>query len=1076
MSARFAFAIAVAILFSPVLAATDGAPPGTPKNEPEKPKPYGALKYRTIGPAVGGRVDRVTGVPGDPLTFYLAAAQGGVWKSENGGRDFKPVFDEAANGNAGSIAVAASDHSVVYVGTGEANIRGNVAFGTGIFKSVDAGKSWTQVWKTHGQIGTIAIDPRNADVVYAAVFGSPFGPGKERGVYRTTDGGRNWQRVLFKDELTGASDIAIDPNRPRVLFAGMWQARRWPWTMTSGGPGSGLYRSTDGGDTWKQITEHGLPLGELGKIGVAVARADSNRVYALIEAKDGGLFRSDDGGENWERASAARVLRQRAWYYSTMTVDPNDANVVWFPQVNLVKSSDGGKSLVSVKGLHHGDNHDVWIDPTDTRRIIVGNDGGVDLSSDGGRTWFSPSLPLAQFYNIDADDRVPYHVGGTMQDWGTSSGPAYVLRGNGAPLVGDFYTVGGGEAGDFAFDRELPGHIYAGEYSGYISHYQEQTGQFRDITIYPHNMSGHGAEDAKFRFQWTAPITPSAYDPKVLYHGANVLFRTNDRGAHWEPISGDLTRNDKAKQKWAGGPLTGDNTGVEIYDTIFSIAESTVAKDQIWVGTDDGLVQLTRDGGKSWQNVTPAKLPPWATVEGIEASHKDAGTAYVVVDARRLNDVRPYLFRTRDFGKSWEQLSKGLPDDQHLFVLREDPTDANLLYVGAERGVFLSRDGGASFEDLRLNLPAVGVADIEVKHDDLILGMRRSIWVLDDLSSLRAFAPAIRSESVHLFKPRAAYRFRLDTRWDHDGATDAAPLGMIIDYWLKDKIKEDPRDDDNPVADADAHKYDLKMEILDAQGKVVRTLSTNPRPPKYPKDDADEPPEDEIAPELTKEQGFNRVVWDLRYEGGKRLEKAKIDSGYPERGLLAPPGTYTLRLSANGKTVSTTAEVKADPHSPVAAGELAQNVAYALRARDALDQLVDDIEAIRAIREQVAIVKRLVADTAHKDIGATADAVLARCDELDLKFHDPKAEVVYDVLAGRQGGAKLYAQIAPLYSDIQTSDYAPTQGQASELEADLAEKAALESQLAALRSGDLARLEEQMRAANLPHVIVPVKH
>ena len=1075
MSARVAIAFAImAAIVAPAFAAQEGKPAGAPATTPEKPKPYGALKFRTIGPPIGGRVDRVSGVAGDPSTFYLAAAQGGIWKSENGGRDFKPVFDEAANANTGSIAVAASDPSVIYVGTGEANIRGNVSFGTGIFKSNDAGKSWTQVWKTHGQIGTMAVDPHNPDIAYAAVFGSPFGASKERGVYRTQDGGKKWERVLFKDELTGASDIAIDPNRPRVLFAGMWQAKRLPWGSMSGGPGSGLYRSDDGGDSWKQITEHGLPVGELGKIGIAVARSDSNRVYALIEAKDGGLFRSDDGGENWERASAARVLRQRAWYYSVMTIDPNNADVVWFPQVNLVKTVDGGKTLVSVKGEHHGDNHDIWIDPTDPRRMIVGNDGGVDLSADGGKTWFTPALALSQFYNIDADNRIPYHVGGTMQDTGTSSGPSFVLHNNGTPLLADWFYVGGGEAGDFVYDPAEPGHIYAGEYSGYISHYQEGTGQFRDITAYPHNMSGHGAEDAKYRFQWTAPIATSPHDPKVLYHGANVLFRTSDRGVHWTAISGDLTRNDKSKQKWAGGPLTGDNTGVEVYDTIFSIAESPVAKDQIWIGTDDGLVQLTRDGGKSWQNVTPAKLPQWATVEGIEPSHKDAGTAYVAVDARRLNDTHPYLFRTRDFGKSWEQLTKGFPDDQHLYVLREDPTDPNLLYVGAERGVFFSRDGGASFEDLRLNLPATGVPDIEVKHDDLILGTRRSIWVLDDVSSLRSFAPSIRNESAHLFKPRAAYRFRFDTRWDHEGATDPVPQGLIVDYWLKDKIKPEPKDDDNPTPPEQARRNEMKLEISDAQGALVRTLSTMPKPPKYGKDDADEPPEDDSKPELTSEQGLNRIVWDLRYEGAKRLENAKVDSGAPEKGILAPPGIYTLKLTGNGVNVTTTAEIKPDPHSPVSASELAQNVAYALRARSALNQMVDDIEAIRAIREQVGIVKRLAGDKpAMKDIKASADSIIKQCDALDLKLHNPKAEVVYDVLAGRQGGAKLYSQIAPLYSDIQTSDYGPTQGQREELDADLAEMAKLEGEIAALRKGELATLEEQLRAANLPHVMVP---
>src|SRR5436190_64437 len=641
--------------------------PKQTKSEEEKPKSeLGALKFRAVGPAITGRVDRVSGVPGDPRTYYAA---------------------------------------------------------------------------------------------FAAVLGSPFGPNRERGVYRTEDGGKTWKNVLYKDENTGASDVAFDPNNPRILFAGLWQARRQPWLTTSGGPGSGLWRSDDGGDTWKQLKagENGLPSGDRGKAGVRVAPTNSNRVYALTEAKAGRLSRSDDGGANWEHVNAARVIRQRAWYYTCLTIDPTNENVVWFPQVNLIRTIDGGRTLQSVKGPHHGDHHDVWVNPSDPKLVIAGNDGGIDISNDGGASWMAPALPTPQFYNIDADDRVPYHVGGTIQDWGTASGPAYTLR-PGGPNLGDFRVVGGGEAGDFVYDPTEPGVIYAGEYSGYISHYKEDSGNYRNISAYPRNFSGHGAEDATYRFQWTAPIAKSPHDPKVLYHGANVLFRTTVRGTSWEAISPDLTRNDKSKQKWSGGPLTGDNTGVEVYDVIFSIAESPVAKGQIWIGTDDGLVQITRDGGKSWQNVTPSGLPQWGTVEAIEPSRKDAGTAYVVVDARRLGDEHPYLFRTRDYGKSWDKLGRGLPDDEHLYVVREDTTDPSILYLGSERGLYWSRDGGQSFQNFRMNLPAINVADIEVKHDDLILGTRRGIWVLDDLSTVRQFAPDVKKESVHLFAPRSAYR------------------------------------------------------------------------------------------------------------------------------------------------------------------------------------------------------------------------------------------------------------------------------------------------------------------------------
>jgi photosystem II stability/assembly factor-like uncharacterized protein len=1041
----------------------------------EKPKSeLGALEFRAVGPAIPGRATRVSGVPGDPLTYYVAYSQGGIWKSENAGKSWKPVFDDQPTNSIGSIAIAPSDPNVIYAGSGEANIRGNVALGSGIFKSTDAGRTWHQAWKSRGQIGSMAVDPRNPDVAFAAVLGSPFGPGKDRGVYRTTDGGKTWKQVLFKDAETGASDVALDPNNPRIVFAGLWQTRRQPWVMTSGGPGSGLYRSADGGDTWEQLKENGLPAGPWGKVGVRVAPSDSNVVYALVEAKDGGLYRSNDGGKNWELASNHRSIRQRAWYYTVLTVDPVNADIVWFPQVPLLRTVDGGRTIVSVDAKTHGDYHDLWIDPTNPRRLVSGSDGGLGISVDGGATWAAPSMPTPQFYNIDVDDRWPYHVGGTIQDWGTASGPAYTLRrgeAGGGPTLGDFWAVGGGEAGDFVYDRGTPGTIYAGEYGGYISHYQEGVGNFRSVGVYPRNLSGTPAKEARYRFQWTAPIAASPHDPNVLYHGANVLFRTTNRGATWEAISPDLTRNDKSKQQWSGGPITGDITGVEVYDTIFSVAESRLSAGEIWVGTDDGLVQLTRDGGRNWTNVTPAKLPEWGTVEAVEPSRRHAGTAYVVVDARRLDDPRPYLFRTGNYGKSWEQLGKGLPDDQHLFVVREDPTDANLLYVGSERGLFMSRDAGASFVDIRNNLPAVGVADIEVKHDDLILGTRRGIWILDDITALRAFDAGVKARAAHLFPPRRAIRDRREFRWDDlvDTGSSNAPYGMTITYWLRDEPAP-PAPGSKPKPDDPG---ELKLEVFDAQGALVRTLSSVAKPDRYRKDDPDEPREPN-KPALTKKQGLNRVQWDLRHEGARLLQQAKIDSGNPEEGPLVLPGRYTLKLTAAGQTLTTEAEVAADPRSTATAEELRANFGFAMQAAAALDRLEQDIEKVRAIRSQAAdIGKRTAGNPAARPLQETAAALVRRCDEIEHRMHNPEAEVVYDVLAGREGGAKLYSQLSTLYSDIQTSDFAPTQGQRDQPDENLAALAAIESELKALRSGDLARLETEAGALALPHVIVP---
>ena len=1015
------------------------------------------MKFRLIGPAVGGRVSRVSGVAGDPLVYYAATASGGVWKSTDGGMQWKAIFDDQPVSSIGSIAVAPSDPNVVYVGSGESNIRGNVAAGNGIYKSGDGGKTWVHVWKQEGQIGTMVVHPTNPDVAFAAVLGHAFGPNPERGVYRTKDGGRTWQQVLKKDPDTGASDVALDPTNPNIVFAGLWQARRRPWELTSGGSGSGLYVSRDGGDTWKALTGHGLPEGVWGKVGVAVAASDPRRVYALIEAAQGGLFRSDDGGESWKLASGHHALRQRAWYYSTLTVDPSDADVVWFPQVRMLRTRDGGKTLAQVRGAHHGDHHDVWIDARNPRRMIGGNDGGVDLSSNGGETWTSPELPIAQFYHVAVDNSQPYRVSGAMQDLGTASGPSHSLS-SGGITNGDWHDVGGGEAGHTASDPSDPNVVYAGEYLGYISRYDQRTGEARNISIYPEDWSGHGAEDGRYRFQWTAPIHVSPHDPKVVYHGGNVLLRTADGGQTWTAISPDLTRNDKSKQKWSGGPITGDNTGVEHYCTIFAIAESPRQKGLIWVGTDDGLVQVTRDGGASWTNVTAAipRMPEWATVSLIEPSPFDAATAYVVVDAHRLDDAHPYLYKTSDYGKTWRSLAGNLAADAYLHAVREDPKRRGLLYLGSERGIAFSRDDGATWQSLGLNFPTVAVHDLAVKDDDLVVGTHgRSIWILDDLTPLREMSREIKEQAAHLFAPPPVVRWQYHSSFHEEGSGKNPPEGATISYYLKAK----------PAGE-------ISLAIYDASGRLVKELSSKAEAPEIDEDDPDGPSEPAKKPVLSREPGVQRVSWNLAYAGALKIKGAKVEGDDPERGPTALPGAYTLKLSVDGRTSEASLELRPDPRTKPAPADLAAQLELGLAVRDSITRLARDVGGIRSVRAQLEARSAGLAGNAAAEpwLKAAAD-VLTKCAALDGQLHNPQAEVDYDILAR---GARLYSRLNYLFSFVKDSaERAPTQGMREVYADQLRELDRLDGEWKALVQGDLAVLGRQAQALGLPEVALP---
>ncbi len=1040
---------------------------GPPGRAEEKKPPRGGpdefpgLAYRLVGPPAGGRVSRVAGVPGDPLTCYAATASGGVWKSTDGGVRWKPLFDQQPVSSIGSIAVAPSDPSVVYVGSGEANVRGNAAEGNGIYKSTDAGKTWTHVWREGGQIGTMVVHPKDPDVAFAAVLGKPFGPNPERGVYRTTDGGQTWEKVLFRDDDTGASDVVLDPVDPNHVFAGFWQMRRRPWELVSGGPGSGLAVSPDGGDTWTWLTGNGLPDGLWGKVGVAVAPSDSRRVYALIEAEEGGLFRSDDGGESWTRASGHRALRQRAWYYSTLTVDPTNPDVVWFPQVPLLRTIDGGATIKRVKGPHHGDHHDIWIDPEDPRRILNANDGGVDVSTDGGETWYAAPLPISQFYHVSVDGSVPYRVSGAMQDLGTASGPSNSLSTAGITL-GDWYGVGGGEAGYTAHDPSDPDIVYAGEYLGILTRYDHRTRQARYVGPWPEYGSGWGAEHSRYRIQWTAPITVSPHDPKTVYHGANVVFRTRDGGQTWEAISPDLTRDDESKQKWSGGPITGDNTGVEWYGTVFAIAESPREKGLLWVGSDDGLVHVSRDDGETWSNVTAnvPGLPEWGTVSIIEPSPFDAGSAYLVVDSHRLDDPRPYLWKTADYGATWTSLSAGLPDDVYLHAVREDPKKPGLLYAGTERGVSFSPDDGKTWTPLKLNLPTVAVHDLVVKDDDLVVGTHgRSIWILDDLTPLREWSDEVRGEPVHLFTVRPAIRWSYHSGISAHlkGPGENPPRGAVIDYWLEKERQEE-----------------LTIEILDGEGTVIRRLSSKKAEAEVPEDAPDPEWTAERPKPLPVEAGVQRAVWDLRYAGAKRIEGAKVDLGDPYTGPFVLPGTYAVRLTVGEEVQSTPVEVRPDPRVRVPREVVEEQLAFTLALREDLTRVAEIVNDLRVVRERLdARTGLLEGDDAAKGLVADAEALVEKLDALESKLHNREAQVNYDILAGRSGGVKLHSRLSPLYSWSRDGDGAPTQP-AREIRARLEQElASLAAEWTAILETDVPALNAKARDLELDFVAVP---
>ncbi len=924
------------------------------------------LRWRPVGPARGGRVIAVAGDPVNKFTFYQGTTGGGVWKTDDGGLNWANVSDGFfKSGSVGAIAVAPSSPNVVYVGMGEGCIRGNASYGDGIYKSIDAGRTWTHMGlEATKQTGRLEVHPTNPDIAWVAALGDPWGPSADRGVYKTRDGGRSWQKVLYRNENAGAIDLVLDPANPNVLYATTLELRRYPWGFRSAGPGTAIYKSTDGGDTWIDIsTRAGLPKGDKGRIGIALAPSQPNRVWAIIDAAgaDQGIYRTDDGGETWKHLTDNADLTQRPWYYHHIIADPKNADVLWALNVNLWKSTDGGTNFTRVDAPH-GDNHGLWIDPQDSQRMINGNDGGATVTFNGGKSWSTIlNQPTAQLYHVAVDNQVPYRLYAAQQDNTTISVPS--RSDHGRITIEEWETVGGGEDGYVAPHPTDPNIIYAADHH-WLHRYDRRTKQVRDISPNPETHYGWGAADINFRFWWTFPVMVSPHDPKTLYVTSQVVHRTRNEGQSWEVISPDLTRADpKTLEKTPSylspnpgefwGPITREAYGPEWYATIFAFAESPKQAGVLWAGSDDGFVQVSRDNGTSWTKVTPPDLPEFALVSIIDPSPHDAGTAYVAATRYKLQDNKPYLYKTADYGRTWTKIVAGIGANDFTRVIREDPKRKGLLYAGTETGVYVSFDDGGRWQPLQLNLPVVPVHDMVVKDGDLVVATHgRSFWILDNVALLQQLTPVALTETVKLFEPRTAVRYGRGASLAGNFAGNAnvdgvnPPAGVVVPFYLKEKP-------------AGAVTLTISKDGTGPGAGVIRTVTFDPEGtapgagPRRP-----------VA-----RTGANTYVWDLRYPPPTVLPGA-VFQGRPV-GPLAPPGAYTIELAVNGTPVKTMATVVKDPRLTYTDAELESQFAFLIDVRD---RLTETMTAVKGIRDTRAEAEALVAKAKLTRRGRTPES------------------------------------------------------------------------------------------------------
>ncbi len=979
---------------------------------------FSHLEFRNIGPTTG-RLDAVSGVAGDPTT-YFAAGLGGLWRTQDGGVHWSPVFDDKPVTSIGAITVAPSNRSIVYLGTGEPNIRNDIAFGDGVWRSSNGGSTWTHMGLDGtSQIAQIAVDPRNADIVYVAAVGDPFEPGTARGLYKSTDGGRNWRRVLFLNGTTGASSVVISPRDPRTVFAGMWTVQRRPWMLTSGGPADGLYRSSDAGMHWTRVRGNGFAAGLTGRIGLSFAPSDARRLYAVIESKSGVFWSSNDGGTHWTLVNDKHVLDQRPYYFSQFTVDPKNAKHLFFMSIVPSESRDGGKTIKRMQTEGY-DHHQMWIDPVRGKRAIIAADAGVRLSLDGGKTWRDPQLIVSQPYHISVDHGTPYTICGEFQDPGAVCGPSISFTG--AITPDQWFSAQSGESGWIVFSPANENIIYGTGYQAAVLRFDKQAMQGRLISPWPDTYAGTGAASYKYRGAWVAPVAVSPLEPNALYFGAQTLMRTDDGGQTWREVSPDLTRNDKSKQQPSGRPITVDNAGTEVYDTIASIAESPRVKGEIWVGTDDGLVWVTRDGGARWSNVTAGipNLPQWARINNVDPSPFADGTAYIAAENHKLGDRAPYLYVTHDFGAHWSAISSGLPRNSYTRMLREDPFRKDMLYAGTENALWLSFDGGAHWQTLLNNLAHLPIYDfiVQPKFDDLVVATHgRGVWILDDISPLQAWSSSIARSASYLFPVRDAYRWNASwgTWATNEGAGDN-PAGIAdINFYLRDKPSK---------------KSNVKVLIYDGK-TLIRSLDV-----KHPR------------------QGIDRIWWDLNYEEVKPVR----DYHATRTGFTGPqalPGTYTVRLNVDGRVQDRTIKLLPDPKTPGTQADMRAAFGLAMRLRSDYARAGNEIVALRSLHGALASVASRA--RSHADT-QTALASLQRGVDRSLDaMYIGNAQTWEDTLRTPPG---IYERILNAAGGIIGNDYRPTNGQA-------ALAAQVESDLNALLASDNALFGPQLANLNV---------